>query len=179
VQTDNWGSPGTWEILSFPRQTPGWSHRVTNSRPRRRTRPPRSEPSECDRGTARPTAGRLLVHRPIGTAVCYAPDRFHTSRSLSASFEKGNQFCQVKKTRAVQEGRWADAHKGHRQRIGLVGPFPRHGKRAVCSPLENQRLPPSCSAELEDWKPLSLKRMERMGDFRRARRRAAVKCSYR
>jgi hypothetical protein len=25
VQTDDWGSPGTWEILSFPRQTPGWS----------------------------------------------------------------------------------------------------------------------------------------------------------
>lgn len=25
VQTDHWGSPGTWEILSFPRQTPGWS----------------------------------------------------------------------------------------------------------------------------------------------------------
>ncbi len=25
VQTDNWGSPGTWEILSSPRQNPGWS----------------------------------------------------------------------------------------------------------------------------------------------------------
>ena len=24
VQTDNGGSPGTWEILSFPRQYPGW-----------------------------------------------------------------------------------------------------------------------------------------------------------
>ena len=35
VQTDNWGSPGTWEILSSPRQIPGWSYRVTNSRPRR------------------------------------------------------------------------------------------------------------------------------------------------
>ncbi len=29
------GSPGTWEVLSFPRQIPGWSYRVTNSRPRR------------------------------------------------------------------------------------------------------------------------------------------------
>ncbi len=31
VQTDNRGSPGTWEILSFPRQIPGWSHQVTDS----------------------------------------------------------------------------------------------------------------------------------------------------
>ena len=43
VQTDNWDSPGTWEILSSPRQHPGWSYRVTNSRPRRCTRPSRSE----------------------------------------------------------------------------------------------------------------------------------------
>ncbi len=34
-QTDNWGSPGTWEVLLSPRQIPGWSYRVTNSRPRR------------------------------------------------------------------------------------------------------------------------------------------------
>jgi len=33
-QTDNWGSPGTWEILSSPRKIPGRSYRVTNSRPR-------------------------------------------------------------------------------------------------------------------------------------------------
>jgi hypothetical protein len=46
VQMDDWGSPGTWEILSFPRQTPGVEHRVTNSRLRRRTRPPRSEKNE-------------------------------------------------------------------------------------------------------------------------------------
>ena len=85
----------------------------------------------------------------------------------------------MKKTRAVQEGRWADAQKGHGRRIVPVGPFPRHGKRAVRSPLENQRFPPSYSPEFEDRKPLSLKRMERMGDFRRARKRAAVKCSYR
>jgi len=31
---------------------PGWSYRVTNSRPQRRTRPPRSEKNECNRGTA-------------------------------------------------------------------------------------------------------------------------------
>jgi hypothetical protein len=53
VQTDNRGSPGTWEILSFPRQHPGRSYRVTNSRPRRRTRPPRSERNEWNRGTAK------------------------------------------------------------------------------------------------------------------------------
>ena len=41
------------EILSSPRQQPGWSYRVTNSRPRRCTRPPRSERNECNRGTAK------------------------------------------------------------------------------------------------------------------------------
>ena len=38
---------------SFPRQIPGWRYRVTNSRPRRRTRPSRSEHNECNRGTAK------------------------------------------------------------------------------------------------------------------------------
>ncbi len=38
---------------SFPRQIPGWRYRVTNSRPRRRTRPSRSEQNECNRGTAK------------------------------------------------------------------------------------------------------------------------------
>ncbi len=41
------------EILSSPRQHPGRSYRVTNSRPWRRTRPSRSEPNECNRGTAK------------------------------------------------------------------------------------------------------------------------------
>jgi hypothetical protein len=35
-----------WEILSSPQRHPGRSYRVTNSRPRRRTRPPRSEKNE-------------------------------------------------------------------------------------------------------------------------------------
>ena len=38
---------------SFPRQIPGRSYRVTNSRPRRRTRPSRSETNEWNRGTAK------------------------------------------------------------------------------------------------------------------------------
>lgn len=29
----HWGSPGTWEILSSPREYPGGRYRVTNSRP--------------------------------------------------------------------------------------------------------------------------------------------------
>ena len=32
---------------------PGWRHRVTNSRPWRFTRPPRSEHNECTRGIAK------------------------------------------------------------------------------------------------------------------------------
>ena len=35
--------PRNLGVLSSPRQRPGWSHRVTNSRPRRCTRPSRSE----------------------------------------------------------------------------------------------------------------------------------------
>jgi hypothetical protein len=38
---------------SFPRSIPGGRYRVTNSRPRRCTRPPRSELPECNRGTAK------------------------------------------------------------------------------------------------------------------------------
>jgi hypothetical protein len=53
VQTDNRDSPGTWEILSPPRHYPGWRYRVTNSRPRRCTRPLGSEMWECNRGTAK------------------------------------------------------------------------------------------------------------------------------
>ena len=34
-------------------ENPGWRHRVTNSRPRRRTCPPRSEQNKCNRGTAK------------------------------------------------------------------------------------------------------------------------------
>ena len=49
-QTDDWGSPGTWEILLSPRQNPGWRYRVINSRPWRRTRPSRSKHNECNRG---------------------------------------------------------------------------------------------------------------------------------
>jgi hypothetical protein len=46
VQTDNWGSPGTWEFLSSPQCIPGWRYRVTNSWPQRRTRPLGSENNE-------------------------------------------------------------------------------------------------------------------------------------
>ena len=67
VQTDNGGSPGTWEILLLPRRIPGWRYRVTNSRPWWRTRPSRSENDECNRGTAkrrkRSAAGRAAGSR--------------------------------------------------------------------------------------------------------------------
>ena len=56
-----------WEILSFPRQHPGRRYRVNNSRPRRLTRPRRSEHNECNRGTAkrrkRSAAGRTAGSR--------------------------------------------------------------------------------------------------------------------
>jgi hypothetical protein len=45
-QTDNWDSPGTCEVLSFPQRDPGWSYRVTNSRPWQRTRLPGNEKNE-------------------------------------------------------------------------------------------------------------------------------------
>jgi len=54
------------EILSSPRQHPGRSYRVTNSRPRRRTRPPRSERNECNRGTAK-RRKRSAVGRAAGS----------------------------------------------------------------------------------------------------------------
>src|SRR6516164_11588318 len=48
-RTDNWGSPGTCEVLSFPQRTPGRRYRDNNSRLRRRTRPPGSEKNEWTR----------------------------------------------------------------------------------------------------------------------------------
>ena len=39
--------------LFAPRRIPGRRYRVTNSRPRRRTHPSRSEENECNRGTAK------------------------------------------------------------------------------------------------------------------------------
>src|SRR5262245_2511796 len=49
VRTDNRGAPGTCEILPSPPRAPGRRHRVTNSRPRRCTRPPGSEEDEWAR----------------------------------------------------------------------------------------------------------------------------------
>jgi len=142
------------------------------------TAPPGEGP-RAGRLSRRPAASRLLVHRPIGTAVCYAPSRLHGSRSLSASLEKGHHLCQLKKTRAIQKRLRADAQNGNGRRIGLIGPVPRHGKGAVRSPLKNQRFSSSDPPGLKDRKSLPLERMERMRDFSRSRKGAAVKCSYR
>ena len=53
VQTDDWGSPGTWEILLSPRQNPGWSTGSTTPGFGGCTRPPRSEHNEYHRGTTK------------------------------------------------------------------------------------------------------------------------------
>ena len=141
--------------------------------------PPPGEGPRAGRPCGRPTASRVLVHRPIGTAVCYAPKRFHGSRSLSASSEKGDQFRQLTKTKAVENWQRADTQRSHGRRIGPVGPFPRHGKRAVGSSLEDQRFNAPDSPELKDRELLPLERVERMGDLRRSRKGAGVRCSYR
>jgi hypothetical protein len=80
---------------------------------------------------------------------------------------------------AVQKWRRADAQNGDGQRIGPVGPFPRHGKCPVGGSLENQRFNAPNSPKLEDREPLTFERMERVDDLRRSRKRAAVRCSYR
>jgi hypothetical protein len=141
--------------------------------------PPPGECPRAGRPCGRPTAGRLLVHRPIGTAVCYAPNRLHGSRSLSGLFDERHEFCQLKKAAAVQAWQRADAQNGHGWRIGLVGPFPRYGKSAVGSPLEDERFNPLDSSDLENREPFPLERMERMRNLRRSRKGAAMMCSYR
>jgi hypothetical protein len=143
------------------------------------TPPPWKGPRASRPPLGRPTASRVVVYRPVETAVCYGPNRFHVSRSLSVSLEQRHQFCQLKKTRAVQNGGRADAQHGHGRRIGQIGPLPRHGKRTLGSPLENQRLDAPDSPEFEDREPLAPAGMEWMGDFRRSRKDAAVRCSYR
>ena len=52
-QTDNRGSPGTWEILSSPRQIPGRRHRANNSRPFGLHWVRRERNAQCNRGTAK------------------------------------------------------------------------------------------------------------------------------
>ena len=47
MQTDNWGSPGTWEILSSPRQFPAGDTGLPTPGLGGGTRPPRSEKNEC------------------------------------------------------------------------------------------------------------------------------------
>lgn len=89
------------------------------------------------------------------------------------------QFRQVEKADAVQERRRTRPQHGHGGWIGPVGPFPWHGKRAVGSPLEDQRFNPPDPPEFEDREPLSRERVEWVGDFRRSRKGAAVTCSYR
>ncbi len=79
----------------------------------------------------------------------------------------------------VQKWRCTDAQNGDGQRIGPVGPVPRHGKCPVGSPLENQRFNAPDSPKLQDRELLTFERMERVDDFRRSRKRAAVRCSYR
>ncbi len=59
----------------------------------------------------KPAASRFLFYRPIGTIVCYGRMRFHVSRSLSVSFQMGNQFGQLDQTAAIQD-RWLSAQNG-------------------------------------------------------------------
>ena len=141
--------------------------------------PPPGESPRADRPCGRPNAGRLLLHRPIGTAVCYAPNGVHGSRSLSGLFDERHEFCQMKKAAALQAWQRADAQNGYGRRIGPVGPFPRHGKGAVGSPLEDERFNPPNSSDLENREPFSLERMEGMRDLRRFRKGTAMRCSYR
>ena len=107
VQTDNRGSPGTWEILSFPRQHPGRSYRVNNSRPRRRTRPPRSEPSECNRGTAkrrqRSAAGRaagshsvLILLTKLANSPRPEPVEGSETPDYGTAFEKHDECLEIR-----------------------------------------------------------------------------------
>ena len=64
AQRDKWVSPGTWEVLSSPRQFPGWSYRVTNSRPRRWVL--------VRRGAKRTSANRGTTKRRQRSAVGWA-----------------------------------------------------------------------------------------------------------
>jgi hypothetical protein len=51
-QTGNWGCPGTWELLSFPRTIPGWSTGLTTPGSRGGTCRVRAKARVQSRGTA-------------------------------------------------------------------------------------------------------------------------------
>ncbi len=72
---------------------PGRSYRVTNSRPRRRTRPPRSENSECNRGTAkrrkRSAAGWAAGSRSTLIVLMKPGNWSHRTRWREGKTERG------------------------------------------------------------------------------------------
>src|SRR5262245_13639425 len=86
---------------------PGWSHRVTNSRPGRRTRPLRSEPNECNRGTAkrrqRSAAGwaagshsALIVPRKLANGPRPEPGEGSEASDHGTALEKHDECLEIR-----------------------------------------------------------------------------------
>ena len=108
MQTDNWGRPGTWEILSFPRKHPGWRYRVINSRLARRHSTARERNRECKRGTAerrkRSDAGRaagshsvLIVLLNLGNGALSDPAEGSETPNHGTVFEKHIECIEIRK----------------------------------------------------------------------------------
>ena len=94
---------------SFPRQIPGWRYRVTNSRPRRRTRPPGSEKNECNRGTAKRRQRSAVGWAAGSQSVLIVPTKLANSTLLEpvegcetpdhgTVFEKHDECIEIRQT---------------------------------------------------------------------------------
>jgi hypothetical protein len=109
VQTDNRGSPGTWENPVRSSANPGWRYRVTNSRPWRRTCPPGSESNECNRGTAKRrttkcggmAAGRhsvLIVPTKLANSTRLEPVEESETPIHGTVFEKHDECIEIRQS---------------------------------------------------------------------------------
>ena len=84
--------------------------------------------------------------------------------------QRSNEFVECQKTEGIGGQRLAAG--GRYLSVGRrpVGPFARHGKRAQFRMAQAQSLDARNSSDLQNNKPLTAKRMKRMGNLSRTQR---------
>jgi len=91
--------------------------------------------------------------------------------------QRSNEFVECQKSEGIDDQRFAAG--GRYLSIGgrPVGPFARHGKRAQLGMAQAQSVDARNSSDLQNNKPVTAKRMKRMGYLSRPQRLTGSKCS--
>lgn len=87
-----------------------------------------------------------------------------------------NELCQRDQTRSIDDHR-LDARRSLHVWSRPIRPLAGHREGAKIGVTQAQRLDPRDSSQLQDNKPLTAKRMERMGYLSGAQRLTGAKCS--